>query len=89
MLRSLSFIDENNNLTEHAKNRWSNSESSQEPTYVIVTIGPTTRDHLKNKFGFDADVCAAKPSPQGVGEGLREFLQGKGMIQAESNATLE
>ncbi|EXJ94648.1 hypothetical protein A1O1_03044 [Capronia coronata CBS 617.96] len=49
-------------------------------TFVVVTIGPTTRDHLRDKFGFEADVCAAKPSPQGVGEGVEAFLRGKGLI---------
>lgn len=52
----------------------------QRQTYVVVTIGPTTRDYLKTKFGFEPDVCAAKPSPQGVGEGLTAFLHDKGLI---------
>ncbi|KAJ4591491.1 uroporphyrinogen-III synthase [Exophiala dermatitidis] len=55
-------------------------QDDQPQTYVIVTIGPTTRDHLKTKFGFDADVCAAKPSPEGVGEGVKAFLSSKGLI---------
>lgn len=87
MLRCLGFIDRNNALTQRAKDRWSGSGSEegkgkgedegqgeQGQSYIIVTIGPTTRDHLKNKFGFEADVCAARPSPQGVGNGLDEFL---------------
>lgn len=40
----------------------------------VATIGPTTRDHLRNKFGFEPDVCAEKPSPEGVGEGIRKFM---------------
>ncbi|KAL2404885.1 hypothetical protein ABEF93_008103 [Exophiala dermatitidis] len=55
-------------------------QDDQPQTYVIVTIGPTTRDHLKTQFGFDADVCAAKPSPEGVGEGVKAFLSSKGLI---------
>lgn len=85
MLRSLGYMDEDGTLTQHAKDRW--STSPQEPSksrnsqrYVIATIGPTTRDHLKRKFGFDADVCAAKPSPEGVGGGVRQFLAAKGLI---------
>lgn len=39
----------------------------------IATIGPTTRDHLR-KLGVEADVCAEKPSPEGVGEGIRRFM---------------
>ncbi|KAL2420029.1 hypothetical protein ABEF95_001818 [Exophiala dermatitidis] len=57
-----------------------NTSNDQPQTYVIVTIGPTTRDYLKTKFDFDADVCAAKPSPEGVGEGVKAFLSSKGLI---------
>lgn len=39
----------------------------------LATIGPTTRDHLINKCGFQPDVCAAKPSPEGVGAGIEDF----------------
>ncbi|KAJ4209508.1 uroporphyrinogen-III synthase [Fusarium falciforme] len=41
-------------------------------TYV-ATIGPTTRDHLKS-FGFEPDVCAESPTPQGVLDGIQEFM---------------
>lgn len=40
----------------------------------IATIGPTTRDHLL-KFGIQPDVCAERPSPEGVGKGIEEFMQ--------------
>jgi uroporphyrinogen-III synthase len=39
----------------------------------IATIGPTTRDHLLEQFGFEPDVCAEKPSPEGVAEGIIKF----------------
>jgi uroporphyrinogen-III synthase len=39
----------------------------------IVTIGPTTRDYLQDEFGFSPDVCATKPSPEGIAEGVRAF----------------
>ncbi|KAH7245905.1 tetrapyrrole biosynthesis, uroporphyrinogen III synthase [Fusarium tricinctum] len=39
----------------------------------IATIGPTTRDHLLS-FGFEPDVCAESPTPQGVLEGIKEFM---------------
>ncbi|EME42660.1 hypothetical protein DOTSEDRAFT_133384 [Dothistroma septosporum NZE10] len=39
----------------------------------IVTIGPTTRDFLVQSFGFEPDVCAEKPSPEGVAEGIANF----------------
>ena len=48
--------------------------------YIIATIGPTTRDYLSTKFGFEADVCAAKPSPNGLGDGILEFLKEKDML---------
>jgi len=40
----------------------------------IATIGPTTRDYLRKTFGFEPDVCAEKPSPEGVGEGIKKFM---------------
>lgn len=42
----------------------------------VATIGPTTRDHLREKFGFEAHVCAPKPSPEGVLEGIEKFMSG-------------
>lgn len=40
---------------------------------LIATIGPTTRDFLIDTFGFYPDVCAAKPSPDGVLAGIVDF----------------
>ncbi|OAX83139.1 hypothetical protein ACJ72_02498 [Emergomyces africanus] len=40
----------------------------------IATIGPTTRDHLRARYGVEPDVCAEIPSPEGVGEGIERFL---------------
>lgn len=40
----------------------------------VATIGPTTRDHLRTVFGFEPHVCAEKPSSEGVGEGIRRFM---------------
>jgi uroporphyrinogen-III synthase len=40
----------------------------------VATIGPTTRDYLRETFGFEAHVCASKPSPQGVLEGIQKFM---------------
>lgn len=40
----------------------------------VATIGPTTRDHLRMVFGFEPHVCAEKPSSEGVGEGIRRFM---------------
>ncbi|KAJ5125311.1 hypothetical protein N7526_007488 [Penicillium atrosanguineum] len=40
----------------------------------VATIGPTTRDHLRG-LGFEPHVCAEKPSPEGVGEGIKRFME--------------
>lgn len=42
----------------------------------IATIGPTTRDFLVEQFGFEPDVCAEKPSPEGVADGIVGFEGG-------------
>lgn len=42
----------------------------------VATIGPTTRDHLRKEFGFEAHVCAPRPSPEGVLEGIEKFMSG-------------
>ena len=41
----------------------------------IATIGPTTRDYLRKMFGFEPDVCAGKPSPEGIGEAIDTFME--------------
>ncbi|KAI2795170.1 hypothetical protein POX_a01775 [Penicillium oxalicum] len=46
---------------------------------LVATIGPTTRDFLKERFGFEAHVCAERPSPEGVEEGIRSFFGGEGV----------
>ncbi|KAJ8124674.1 hypothetical protein O1611_g8968 [Lasiodiplodia mahajangana] len=46
-----------------------------ERTARIATIGPTTRDYLMKTFGFEPDVCAAKPSPEGLWEAIANFQE--------------
>ncbi|KAK3689986.1 tetrapyrrole biosynthesis, uroporphyrinogen III synthase [Podospora appendiculata] len=41
-------------------------------TYV-ATIGPTTRDYLMSTFGYEPDVCAEQPSPEGIWQGITGF----------------
>ena len=41
----------------------------------IATIGPTTQDYLINEFGYAPDVCALKPSAEGLGEVMLAFEQ--------------
>ncbi|KAH9845853.1 uroporphyrinogen-III synthase-like [Teratosphaeria destructans] len=49
-------------------------ETAPGPTRTYVaTIGPTTREHLVREFGFEPDVVAARPSPEGVAEGIAAF----------------
>lgn len=49
----------------------------------IATIGPTTRDHLRSKYGVEPDVCAQEPSQDGVGRGIEEFMERWGGKQHE------
>jgi uroporphyrinogen-III synthase len=44
----------------------------------VATIGPTTRDYFRG-LGFEPHVCAERPSPEGVGEGIRRFMEEKGI----------
>jgi len=77
MLRCLGYIDERGRLTERARQRAAAGDYNGDGVrYVVATIGPTTRDHLTREFGFEPDVCAERPSPEGVGEGLGRFLGG-------------
>ena len=41
----------------------------------VACIGPTTRNYLVQEFGFGPDVVAKKPSPQGVKEGIEDFMK--------------
>ena len=45
---------------------------------LIATIGPTTRDYLMEEFGFSPDVCAPRPSAEGIAEGMYGFLAQSG-----------
>jgi hypothetical protein len=47
---------------------------------VVVTIGPTTRDYLWNEFKFEADVCAEKPSPEGISGGVNTLLRERSVL---------
>ncbi|KAL8732201.1 MAG: hypothetical protein Q9166_002948 [cf. Caloplaca sp. 2 TL-2023] len=46
----------------------------------IASIGPTTRDYMKDTFDFHVDVCAEKPSPEGVRKGIEEFMRTSGLM---------
>lgn len=67
MLESLGFLDPS---TGRAKPRRDRKD------ILIATIGPTTRDYLEDEFGFLPDVCAERPSPEGIAEGIKAFEAG-------------
>jgi uroporphyrinogen-III synthase len=41
----------------------------------IAAIGPTTKQYLIEQFGFQPDVVAEKPSPEGVAEVILEGVR--------------
>ena len=49
-------------------------------TTHLMSIGPTTRDFLKERFGFEVDVCAEQPSPEGVRDGILDFEGRRGNV---------
>lgn len=64
MLQSLGLLDDSTSrFKATSTKRW----------LFVATIGPTTRDYLVSEFGFVPDVCAEKPSPEGVMDGIRAF----------------
>lgn len=65
MLKGLDMLDE---ATGKARPKDPNR------TRFIATIGPTTRNYLKRTFDFEPDVCSTKPSPEGVLEGIKQFI---------------
>jgi len=53
---------------------FSEAETGAGRRVFVATIGPTTRDYLREKFGFEAHVCASRPSPEGILEGIERFM---------------
>ncbi|KAL3303719.1 uroporphyrinogen-iii synthase [Colletotrichum asianum] len=66
MLRGLGMLDE-------ATGKGCNKSQGRRKTF-IATIGPTTRDYLRKTFAFEPDVCAEEPSPEGVKQGIIQFM---------------
>ncbi|PYH70697.1 uroporphyrinogen-III synthase HEM4 [Aspergillus vadensis CBS 113365] len=69
MLRGLGYLDDKDGCG------WGKVDGERRRRFFVATIGPTTRDYLRREFGFEADVCAEKPSPEGVGEGIERFMR--------------
>ena len=72
MLRGLGWLDMANGRTKTC------IIDPSRRTYVAC-IGPTTRNYLVQEFGFEPDVVAKKPSPQGVKDGIESFMKEKGL----------
>lgn len=65
MLNALGWLDEGGKFSAAKR-----EATTGELRTRIATIGPTTKDFLMQEFGFEPDVCAEKPSPEGVGEAI-------------------
>ncbi|KAL8794149.1 MAG: hypothetical protein Q9195_003334 [Heterodermia aff. obscurata] len=64
MLKALGWLD----------GEW---KGSGERKTFVASIGPTTRDWLRQGFGFEVDVCARKPSAEGLREGVEAFMRAR------------
>ena len=94
MLRVLGFLGEDGRVKgglASSGERWrpdvigagsdvGESGDRPETRFVVATIGPTTRDYLLDTFGFEPDICAEKPSPQGIVDGITAFLGSTGFV---------
>jgi uroporphyrinogen-III synthase len=69
MLRSLNMLD-----PDTGKAKPADQLKGDRNTY-IAAIGPTTRDHLRKDFGFEPDVCAERPSPEGVESAIMKYIR--------------
>ena len=67
MLRGLGWLDKTSGRVKHCVG------DPGRRTFVAC-IGPTTKDYLAQEFGFEPDVVARKPSPQGIKEGIENFM---------------
>ncbi|OAA54503.1 uroporphyrinogen-iii synthase [Niveomyces insectorum RCEF 264] len=59
---------------EGSATRRRNQDGAGTTTTFVATIGPTTQSYLRDTFGFEPDVCADEPSPQGVLRGITQFM---------------
>lgn len=69
MLAGLGLLDE---TTGQARTTTKGPEARN--TFVAA-IGPTTTAYLQRSFGFEPDVSAAEPSPQGLRNGIVAFME--------------
>lgn len=55
------------------------SEHPEGKTTYVASIGPTTKEYLEGEFGFRVDVCAERPSPERVRQGIERFMRENGI----------
>jgi uroporphyrinogen-III synthase len=73
MLRGLGLLDPETGNFAAAGGTTTSSTTIRDGRTFVATIGPTTRNYLVHKFGFEPDVCAETPTPEGVLEGILAF----------------
>ncbi|KAK8242402.1 tetrapyrrole biosynthesis, uroporphyrinogen III synthase [Phyllosticta capitalensis] len=82
MLESLGLVDQ-------VTGKLTSSLRDAPTTTWISTIGPTTRDYLAKNFDYEPDVCSKKPSPEGVGSAIEEFMQNRTRSRVKMAAAAE
>lgn len=65
MLRGLGLLDDRPEGIE--------TDAKRDGKTFVVTIGPTTQAYLRDTLNFEPDVCAEKPSPEGILQGILRF----------------
>ena len=77
MLKVLGWLDEGT-----GKVIWKREEGVEgsKGKIFVAAIGPTTEEYLAKEFGFQVDVCAQRPSPEGVREGIEGFMRDRGLL---------
>jgi len=70
ILRALMWLDEG---TGRVKEAWDGEERKT----FVASIGPTTMEYMRKEFEFEVDVCAERPSAEGVREGIERFMRSK------------
>lgn len=66
MLESLGYLDPTTGKAVPTK-------PTNSRDIMVVTIGPTTRNFLLKEFDFIPDICADKPSPEGIAQSIHTF----------------
>lgn len=70
ILQALRCLDEK---TGRVKEAWAGEERKT----LVASIGPTTKEYMRKEFDFKVDVCAERPSAEGVREGIERYMRSK------------